>query len=84
MHVYQIKRNLHLYYFNFSLFDTNVILFFTKKNKQNNRIIFWAIRDEINNACGRGKDLEKIEMASMENCRYQVEIFLIGLSGAKK
>ena len=69
MHVYQIKRNLHLYYFNFSLFDTNVILFFTKKNKQNNRNI-GATKNEINKECWRGKALEKIEMASMENSRY--------------
>tara|TARA_B100000886_G_scaffold315008_1_gene252658 strand:+ start:264 stop:500 length:237 start_codon:yes stop_codon:yes gene_type:complete len=32
----------------------------------------------------RGKALDKIEMASMENCIYQGEIFLNGLSGAKK
>ena len=33
---------------------------------------------------GRGKALEKIEMASMENCRAQGEIFLKGLSGTKR
>ena len=44
------------------------IIFYKKEyTKQQNNI--GATRDEINKECGRGKALEKIEMASMENCR---------------
>ena len=42
MHVYQIKRNLHIFCFNFPLFDNSVILFFTKRI---NKIVMVPIRN---------------------------------------